>query len=172
MTNLPSLRAGLRHHMLDDQLLVYDTQTDQIHLLNTTTVEVLELLDQRTSRENVVNKLDEIHGVGQGADLLSLALEELRSAGLLDTEKVDVPKIHETTRRQMVQRIAAAGAAILVPAIITLAPQSAAAQGSQLPNGSFCTASGQCASGCCASNSAGSCDNSHCSPNTCSNCRP
>jgi hypothetical protein len=159
--------------MLDDQLLVYDTQTDQIHLLNSTTAKVLELVEEGIGSDEVVKRLDEINGGSQGADLLSLALGELRSAGLLETKNVEVPKIHETTRRQMVQRIAAAGAVILVPAIITLAPQSAAAQGSQLANGSACTASGQCASGCCASNSAGACTNHLCSPTPgCGNCVP
>lgn len=171
MTNLPTLRTGLRRHVLDDQLLVYDTKTDQIHLLNSTTAKVLDLIEEGFGSDDVIKKLDEINGATGGADLLSLALGELRSAGLLDTEKVEVPKIHETTRRQMVQRIAAAGAAILVPAIITLAPQSAAAQGSSLPNGSACTLSSQCASGCCATNSSGSCTNHTCSPNTCASCQ-
>jgi hypothetical protein len=172
MPNLPSLRPGLRHHNLDDQLLVYDQENDQIHLLNSTTAKVVHLIDQGLTSDELVCRLDQIDPGLTGNDALALAMHELRSARLLESNEFDVPKIHESTRRQMMQRIAAAGAAILIPAIITLAPKSAGAQASQLPDGSFCTASGQCASGCCASNSAGSCDNSHCSPNTCSNCRP
>ena len=172
MLNLPTLRSGLRRHILDDQLLVYDTQSDQIHLLNSTTAKVIELVDEGIGRNEVVKRLDQINGAARGEDLLSLALGDLRSAGLLDTEDAEAPKFHETTRRQMVQRIAAAGAAILIPAIVTLAPRPAGAQGTQFPLGTVCTASSQCASGCCASNSAGTCSNGKCSPNTCTSCHP
>ena len=170
INSLPSLRPGLLTHRLDDQLVVYDVADNQIHLLDGTTATVYESLQQGVAHSAIESKLDAQQTVAPGAELLALALDELAKARLLEGESRESTPVMES-RRQMLQKLAGVGAALLIPAIVTLAPGNAYGQGTGLANGSACTLSSQCASGCCATNSAGTCSNNHCSPNTCLACQ-
>ncbi len=151
MTPLPSLRTGLRRHQLDGQLLVFDAQADQVHLLDGTTAAVVEMLDQGVSSDAIAERLGAEEGTAAGATLLALALDQLAEARLVAASASAVAPIMETTRRQMIQRVAGLGAALMVPAIVTLTPRRAYA-GTGQTNGTTCSASTQCASRCCKTN--------------------
>jgi len=167
-----SLRPGLLSHRLDDQLLVYDKLDDKIHLLDGTPAAVFEMLQQGVEVHAIAANLDSRQTVLPGAELLALALDDLDKARLLVGDSTKATPVNEG-RRQVLQKVAGAAAALLLPAIVTLSPSRAYAQASKFGLGANCTSSTQCLSGCCASNSSGGCVNNTCNdPNICSNCSP
>ncbi len=167
----PSLRQGVLSHRLDDQLVVYDVTADRIHLLDGTTATVYESLQQGVGRNAIESKLDAQQTVAPGAELLDLALDELTKARLIDGDSRQSTQAMES-RRQMLQKLAGVGAALLIPAIVTLAPNNLYSQAATgFINGTACTLSSQCASRCCATISAGTCSNHTCSPSTCASCQ-
>jgi hypothetical protein len=162
MSNLPSIKKSLRRHRLDDEIMVYDESSDAVHLLNSSAADVVDMIESGEKPDSIVTKLNGASGSEAGADILALTLDTLDRAKLVENEGSSI--LADATRRQMLRRLAAVGAAMLVPAVVTLSPRNASAQGgSLLPNGSACTASAQCASACCGKNSSGSCVSNHCS---------
>jgi len=150
----PSLRLDLLSHRLDGQLMVYDKTENNIHLLDGTTATVFELLQQGAGSAAIESKLDAQQTIAPGAELLALALDELAQARLLEGEARKSTVAMES-RRQMLQKLVGVGAALLIPAIVTVAPSTAYAQTSCRVGGAACTLDGQCCSGNCLGN--GSC---------------
>jgi PqqD family protein of HPr-rel-A system len=155
MSMLPRVRTGLLKHPLDKQVLVYDSSNGQVHLLDPTTACVLDLLQEGGwTREGMTIELAERNKVSEDPGFVTLALEELRKSGLLEeSEHIPAP-LEGVTRRDMVGKLAMAGAAaILVPAVSTLTTSRAYAQGQSIAGGggSGCTSSLQCGPGliCC-----------------------
>jgi PqqD family protein of HPr-rel-A system len=149
MRSLPRVRAGLLRHPLEDQVLVYDPRDEKVHLLDKTSGSVIELLQEGGwTREGLVAELNDRFKIPADSGVLLLALEELRRVGLIEDE---VEPMVDSTRREVIKKIAASGAAVLmIPAIATLTSTAAYAQGSaQLGNGSPCSGSGVCISGLC-----------------------
>jgi hypothetical protein len=143
MTSLPSLRKGILRHPLEDQVLVFDATQDRIHLLDETTAFVVELLERGETADGIVAKLEQRNNTEFGEELLALALDELAKADLTES-KVDAPVgIPELSRRQMLSRFAGIGAAVLIPAIVSLTPSTASGQAS-FGCGSPCTTTAQC----------------------------
>ena len=155
MNSLPRVRAGLLRHELDGQVLIYDARDDRVHLLDTTTGHVFELLEQgEKSREGIVSALATRMNTLESESLLQLSIEELRKANLLETGPA-LPALSDISRRDLLRKVGLVGAAALaIPAIATLTATSAYAQASCIANGQLCLRSG--AIGCC-------------HPNTCNN---
>ena len=159
MISLPRIRSGLLRHPLDQQVLVYDPGTEQVHLLDPTTACVLELLEEgEWSREKIPSEITRRLGVAPDAGYFALALDELRKAGLLDEANRPDPLV-DVTRRDLVKRLALTGAAaLLVPAVTTLTATRGYAQGSPVllangqacPGGNSTCASNLCCNGFCA----------------------
>lgn len=170
MSELPLIKKGLLRHRLDDEIMVYDVSSDAVHLVNPSAAEVMDMIESGEKSDSIVTKLNGASGSDAGADILALTLDTLDRAKLVEKEGSSI--LADATRRQMLLRLAGVSAALLVPAIVTLAPRNASAQASLLVNGAACTTSAQCQSGCCASNSAGVCTTNTCSPTPgCANCR-
>ncbi|GJG86404.1 hypothetical protein tb265_15850 [Gemmatimonadetes bacterium T265] len=160
---LPRPRNGLRRHRIEDQVLVYDARTDRTHLLDHATGTVLDLLEEggRPPEALVVELGRRIDRPADDA-LVTLALDELRKAELLDEDRSPAP-LNEVSRRQLLRRAGLVGAtALLVPTIVSLtanplyaASPSPCSQSSGRLAGCKCsmlTGSSVCASGCCKSN--------------------
>lgn len=173
MKSIPSLRQGLLRRHLDDELLVYDARTDEVHLLNSSTAKVVDQIGKGGDWSEVAAELGEESGADAGAEILALALDDLARARLLDHEAAVEAELPAETRRQMIQKLAGLSAALLIPAVLTLAPRTAYAQASPLANGLACDLSSQCQSGCCQQSTSGACQNKTCvaSTATCANCR-
>ena len=169
MNSLPSVRSGLLRHSLGDDLLVYDPAADEVHLLDASTKKVFEMLDRRADEKEIVGSLNAASA--GGSDVLALAIDQLTMSGLLErsADNAERPVFDVTTRRQAVQRLAAASAAILIPTIVTVTPNAVGAQTINRPVGAACTTDTQCASGCCATNASGTCLQGVCAavPNNC-----
>ena len=140
MNSLPQVRAGLLRHQLDGQVLIYDAREDRVHLLDTTTGHVFELLEQGDrSREGIVAELATRMNSMEGESLLQLSLDELRKADLVVDVKAPTEPLSDISRRDLVRKLGLAGAAaLLIPTITTLTATRAYAQASCLPNGHGC----------------------------------
>ena len=165
MNSLPRIRSGLLRHPLDEQVLVYDTTEDRVHLLDPTTACVMELLETgENSEQGVMAELARRLNISADSDLVFLAIEQLRGADLLEPEPA-IESSGVVSRREVVRKLAAAGiAGVLVPAISTFTASRAYAQGTVLGVGAACTASSQCLQGtgrCCG----GTCRVAACSGN-------
>jgi len=153
MHRVPKIRSGLLTHKLDDQLLVYVSESDEVHLLDSTTAAVFELLsEQGWTDVGLVVELRARLGSDVDEDLVLLALEQLRAVRLLDEVADSAPRVLEPTRREALRKLAmAGGSALLIPAIATLtaSPTYAATTG---PSGASvacdaCATSSQCVAG-------------------------
>ena len=157
MIPLPRVRSGLLRHPLDEQVLVYDASSEKVHLLDPTTGCVLELLEEGGwTSEGITIEIAERLGTTPDEGFLSLAIDELRRAGMLETLSA-VPPLADVTRRDALRKLALTGAsAMMIPAVATLMASSVNAQS---PGGaSVCEA-------CSPAGSAGGCA----PPNTCIN---
>jgi len=168
MSALPRLRPGLLRHNLDKQFLVYDPRLDRIHLLDQTTAFVFDLMEGGGySSDMMTREVAKRSNVAPDPAFVSLALEELRAAGLLDESTALVPELGNATRRDLVRKLALGGAAaLLIPAVATLTATRGYAQSSiNQPPDAPCLSDANCASGICcegrcavfACNSVGAC---------------
>jgi len=150
MTPLPAIRSGLLCNSFDDQVLVYNPQSNTIHLLDATSARVMELLrNRRLTAEEVTTELSRQTGAASNAALLELALEELRKAGLLDEQSVSSPR-SVVSRRELLRKATFAGAAAaLIPTIVTLSATRAYGQGSCKAKKECCTVDADCCSNKC-----------------------
>jgi PqqD family protein of HPr-rel-A system len=153
MISLPHVRAGLLRHRLDEQVLIYDPRDDRVHLLDPTTACVLELLEEGGhSMAGIISELSRRLDVGPSEELVTLAIDELRKADLLDKDTATLPALGDVTRREALRKVGLTGAAaLLIPAIATLTATSASAQASGascVHNGGACTTQADCCPGC------------------------
>jgi hypothetical protein len=121
-------------------------------LLDGTTARVAELLDQGRDETDIVAELEAQPGSGAGDPLFALALDELSKADLIEYSR-PAPPMTDVTRRQLLQKLAAVGAGLMIPVVLSLTPGSAGAQSSGCgqgcgSNSSNCTPIPGCA--CCA----------------------
>jgi hypothetical protein len=176
MGTFPRVRPGLLRHTVNDQVVVYDTQRDRVHLLDSTTGWVLESLENAQSVDAIKAGLPVFDGT-LSEELLALSLDQLREAELLDEFADEVAPLSEVSRREMIRKIGFVSAAVLIPAIVTLTPNVAWAvscsqkdgdcavgvccagfgcnsrtQKCELPPGSGCSNDGDCASDRCIQN--------------------
>ncbi|HYN81414.1 MAG TPA: hypothetical protein VES88_07930 [Gemmatimonadaceae bacterium] len=129
---LPRIRSGLLRHTLDNQVLIYDSRDDRVHLLDPTTACVLELLEEGGwTSEGITAELAVRLSVAPNEAFLPLALEELRNADLLEPTEASPAALVDVPRRDLIRKLALTGAAaMLVPAIATLSATRAYGQAS------------------------------------------
>jgi len=147
MSVLPRVRTGLLRHALDDQVLVYDSRDDRVHLLDPTTGCVFALLEEGGwTSEGITIELAARLDVAPSEDFLPLALDQLRKADLLEPAVAPAP-LADVTRREMVRKLALTGAAtMMIPAIATLSARRGYAQGTPISSTRCgpCTEDEQC----------------------------
>jgi hypothetical protein len=150
MNTLPRVRPGLLRHRLDEQVLVYQPGDDRVHLLDPTTACVLDLLEEgKWPADRIMEEVARRVNVTPSDALLSLSLDELRKADLLDTSTARLAPVTDVRRREMLRKVGLAGAAaLLIPAITTITATPAYAV-SLLAAGTCCDVGGQCQSGTC-----------------------
>ncbi|HUQ21370.1 MAG TPA: hypothetical protein VM099_17285 [Gemmatimonadaceae bacterium] len=156
---------------MDNDLLVYDSINDQVHLLNSSAAVVFALMESGAPLTEIEKKVSDQYGIDTGPEMLAMAVDQISTAGLFD-EAISAPPI-DTTRRAVLQKVAAAGLGILLPAILTITPSKTYAQGSVKALGAPCDLSAECASGCCQKGEETACPNKTCvNPATqCAQCR-
>ena len=112
---------GVLEHAIEDEVVVYDTATDQSHLLNAPTASVWRALAAGVLSTDAI-----IEAVSDRPELVELALAELARVGLLDSVPVVAASAGRLTRRQMLRAMGVA--AVAAPVIVTLSAPPVAAQ--------------------------------------------
>jgi len=149
--NLPIARKdSLIVKELPDETLVYDTQRDKAHCLNSTAALVWKNCDGKKTVDQLRELMEQDAGASVPEEMVWLALDQLKQFSLLENPVTQPPRFANMSRRQMI-RVAGA-AAIAAPMIFSIvAPRAAEAQ-SLLPPNACCTSPGQCASNSCTQN--------------------
>lgn len=134
---------------LPDETLVYDLDRHKVHCLNPSATYVWRQCDGSTSVATVADGLHATFGLPADERIVSLALDELRKARLLDVDHVGSVTSAKVARRDAVKWVGvAAGLAALVPVVTSLvAPTAALAVTSCANLGQPCSPTLLCCSG-------------------------
>jgi len=114
----PQTRRGLLIRELPDELVVYDSEHHRAHCLNRTAALVFRHADGTRTPAELARAL----GAGADATVVTLALEQLAAAGLLEaapSPAEGVPAAAGMSRREVARRVGIA-AAILLPAVVSI----------------------------------------------------
>ena len=146
---LPQARTeGLVIRELPEEVLVYDLDRDKAHCLNQTAALVWKHCDGQTSVARMVRILEQEMQKPVPAEVVWLALQQLRKARLL-TEPVERPGGGaRLSRREMVRQLGWA-AAVTVPLVTSIVAPTASQAVTCLGSGAACVTSAQCCSGTC-----------------------
>lgn len=148
MKALPRARqASLIIKEVDGETLIYDTEADKAHCLNSTAAQVWKNCDGKTSVQEIASQLSTPDGAPVNENLVWLALDQLEKFKLLDEAPPKPAMLAGLTRRQMVARLGIAAAAL--PAIVSIVTPHAYAQASLRPPGTCCVNHNDCQSGRC-----------------------
>ena len=146
--NLPIARKdSLIVKELPDETLVYDTQRDKAHCLNSTAALVWKNCDGKKTVDQLRELMEQDAGARVPEEMVWLALDQLESFKLLDDAPAKPEMLSGMSRRNLVKRIGFA--ALALPVIISISTQPASAQASLLPPGACCGSPGACASNSC-----------------------
>lgn len=139
---VPAARIeGLVTTEAGDEILVYDQTKHHIHHLNQTSAVIWRLCDGQRGVSDVARAASEMLGVPVSEELVVIATGKLSEAGLLDGGYEADAGAPKHSRRTMIRRAAIGGAAVAIPAIISItAPEAALA--------ATCTGSCSCNSDC------------------------
>jgi hypothetical protein len=119
MTTLPMARHdGLLTEEVNDELVVYDRETQRAHRLNRTARLVWRGCDGQTTVDDLATRLrDELELTTADEDLVWLTLRKLERANLLEATQMP-PGVNGVSRRQLVQRLGLVGGlAAVLPAV-------------------------------------------------------
>ena len=136
-----------------DELLVYDLDRYKAHCLNSTATLVWRQCDGRTSVPEITRALNSAYGVTIDNDVVWFALEQLERANLIHIHVTDARQTGSATltRRELIKRAGAAGAAVLPLVSSIVAPTAVEAASCGGP-GAACAPDGPnsaCCNGTC-----------------------
>ena len=118
---------GLVIKALPDEVLVHDLARHRTHCLNGAAAAVWRLCNGQRTPAEIARTLTQTPEGRWSGEAVRLALDELGRAHLLTDVLTGRPAAGRVTRRQTLQRLAAA--AVVVPAVATIvAPRAAQAQ--------------------------------------------
>ena len=137
---------------VDGETLVYDLARHRAHCLNAEAARVWRLCDGQTSVDQMAASVAEATGAPADEELVWYALRRLNGARLIDGLR-EVAPARAVTRRDLLQRLTAAGLGVLLlPTVASIvAPTTLQAQASCLPTGAPCSRSTgpRCCNGNC-----------------------
>jgi hypothetical protein len=138
---------------LDDEVLVYDLETNKAHCLNQTAARVWKICDGSSTVAQARELMEKEAGSPVPVEMVWLALDQLEQFKLL-SEPVSRPAhLAGMSRRQLMRSLGLA-AAISIPVITSIIAPTAAQAASctaltNRDNDCPCTINSQCASNCC-----------------------
>ena len=140
---------GLVVQEVPNEVLVFDTETNEAHCLNETAAMVWKYCDGKTSVAQIAEILSENKGSGTNDDLVWLAIDQLNEHKLL--QKTVESKFAGQSRREVLRKIGLASV-VALPIIASMAaPTSVLAQASCLgcDTPSHCSTPQGCPPGSC-----------------------
>jgi hypothetical protein len=123
-------RKGLVVHALADETLVYDLDQDRALCLNRTAALVFSRCDGETSVSELAALVQKELQVQDGEPLVTLALEELAKAQLLEPGTPPPKRSRLIPRRQLLKQLQMAAA--LLPAVFSIVAPTAASAASYI----------------------------------------
>jgi hypothetical protein len=141
-------RIEALHRALDDELLVYDSETHRAHCLNKSAAIVWLACDGTATISEIVRHLAAETGRHVDESEVWLALMKLERAGLLLNGKDLLRKSRRQSRRSLLRKLGVAAAASLPVVTSMLVPMPADAA-SCFPLLHSCSTNAQCCSGHC-----------------------
>jgi hypothetical protein len=130
---LPRARVrDLVIQQLDDETLVYDKERDEAHCLNQTAALVWEQCDGKTTVSQAARSLQDKLAVPVGADLIWLAVKQLRRFHLVESAQ----RSPSVSRRDLVLKYAPA--ALALPVIMSISAPAPAMAASCAPRDASC----------------------------------
>jgi Coenzyme PQQ synthesis protein D (PqqD) len=116
-------RDGIFAENLAGEVILYDKSSHNAHCLNATTATVWDHADGQRTIGDIALVLEQKLGIPRDPAVVLLALEQLESAGLLESatsNNAEATK-HNPSRRQVARRLALAGiSASLIPAVASI----------------------------------------------------
>lgn len=146
-------KEGLVVKELDDEVLVYDLDTDKAHCLNQTAARVWKSCDGKRTVNQLRRLMEKEAGSSVPEEMVWLALDQLEKFKLLDSHLSRPTHLAATSRRQLMRKLGIA-AAVSIPVITSIIVPTAAQAAScnsqtNRDDNCPCNSSSQCASGCC-----------------------
>lgn len=139
-------RDNLRVQLVADEVLVFDSQRDEAHVLNRPAAFVWQNADGTRTLAEIAQAMTVEFGTPADVQTVRYALEQLDKKHLLDGETRSPFTTPPLSRRQFLGR-AAAGAALLAVVTSIVAPSPAHAQSGCVGEGGACSDTAQCCQG-------------------------
>lgn len=138
---------------LDDEVLVYDLETDKAHCLNQTAARVWKYCDGKRTVDQLCRLMEKDAGSFVPEEMVWLALDQLEQFNLLTVPGSRPGHLAGMSRRQLMRNLGIA-AAVSIPVITSIIVPTAAQAAScnsqtNRDNECPCNSSSQCASLCC-----------------------
>jgi len=148
---LNDARPKAREHALvieqmEDEVLVYDLETDRAHCLNATSALIWKHCDGATTIDQLAKLLEREMASPASREIIWLALGQLSRRRLM----AEVPKAPASvlvSRRALIRSLGIAAAAL--PVITSLVVPTPAEAATCLSPGQACTTAAECCSGVC-----------------------
>jgi hypothetical protein len=137
---------------LEDEVLVYDLKSHQVHCLNRTAALIWEHCDGKQTVRGLARLLEQKLGVVTDEEVVWLGLRQLNKYHLLQEQMAPSAGPERISRRELGRRLGAVAALTLPLIISVVAPTAAQAATGALPDGSPCEIDADCASNCCPAN--------------------
>jgi coenzyme PQQ synthesis protein D (PqqD) len=110
-------KDGLIVKELEDELLVYDRESNKAHTLNKTAAMIWKQCDGQTRVNNLRARL-ETAGVVFDETLIWHALDQLSKASLLDEQIKRPPEFRRLSRRELIRRVGVVAASL--PVVVSI----------------------------------------------------
>jgi hypothetical protein len=121
-------KSDLFAEQLPNEVVLYDKNSNKVHCLNKTAATVWENSDGSHTVEELAQIVGAKLGTAVDTNMVLLAVAELEKADLMETGSVEIPHPAVTSRREVVGKVALAGAA-LVATMMASAPAAHASGG-------------------------------------------
>ena len=151
MENKPQVRRdGIIVRELDDEILIYDIESNKAHCLNDTAALVWKQCDGQSTAAEISHRLSLQLNTNVDERVVWFALKQFSRDHLLE-EKVTVPApfiAAGLNRREMV-RVLGLAAVVAVPLVTSIVAPTAVQAATCRTPGQSCGTSSQCCSGLC-----------------------
>ena len=154
---MPEARStGLLTEQVDNEIVVYDTESKDVHCLSPLAAAVFEQCDGRTDLSAIAESAGVRLGRPVTKDEVSEAIAQLEERSLLERPPVLIQQ-EGFSRRDLAKKTARVGAAVAsVPLITSIVAPTAAMADTQIPSGcGGCGKNSDCVSNHCCQNNAG-----------------
>jgi hypothetical protein len=150
MEKMPRVRkAGLIIKEADDEILIYDQESNRAHCLNTTASQVWKLCDGEMTIADACASLSDQLSTPIDESVVWYAINQFSRDNLIEAETaLPVVLSNGMSRRQMVRTLGLA-AVITLPLVTTMVAPTPAQAATLLPPGSACCTGAQCTSTIC-----------------------